>query len=171
MKKKGLIAFIVIVIIVAIFILVYRCKIFKCKVEKPNEPVPADSPTKDWVVETFPLNVGMYGDNIRTLQKVLGIDQDGKLGTQTKNAILNKGYSLPLIQVNYDKIISSGSNNPDIGKLAKAKNPFTLVYWENGNTATYKDKNEDVGYITGISGDYYLIQGGYKVKKLVVYLV
>lgn len=174
MDKKLTIFLITVIVISSISALVYkyRCKIFKCEVIKPNEPVPSDSPTSDWVPEKVPYNVGMYGDKIRELQKVLKIEADGKLGTLTKNAILNKGYNVPLSQLEYDKLISTNSNNPDIGKQAKANKMFTILYWANSNSsATFRNTDEVVGQVTGITGDYYLIMGGYKVRKVDVYLV
>lgn len=81
-------------------------------VEDPNKngtPVPPGSPSTKWIPEYFPLNLSMFGDKIRALQKALGFTGtaiDGKLGTNTRDAIIAKGYAFPLSQTDYNKIIN-----------------------------------------------------------------
>jgi len=174
MSQKNIYVIVIVVLIASISALVYkyRCNIFKCTVDKPQGSVPQGSLTTEWIPEMFPLNIGMYGPKIKELQKALKINVDGEFGTGTQTAVINKGYNLPITEDSYNEITSTGENNPDIGKLAKAKNPFTLLYFLNGNISTSKDKDESIGYIKSISGNYYLLDGDiYKVKKSTVYLV
>lgn len=117
----------VIAIVAAIIIYLFRCDIFKnlnsC-VQDPNKnntPVPPGSPTTKWVPEQFPLNLGMFGPKIKALQQALEfaeVDQDGKFGNiKTKPAVIAKGYSVPLSEADYNKIIgaSTGTSPGPVG--------------------------------------------------------
>lgn len=79
----------------------------KCLVPKPNEPVPSGTPGGNWKPEVPPYNIGMYGSKIKALQKVLKIIEDGKFGNQTKSAIIAKGYTVPLSEADYNKIVGT----------------------------------------------------------------
>ena len=98
-KKTYTLLFIAVIIIIAILSIWYFF-FREPPVEDPNkknEPIPLDSPTSQWVPETFPLNVGMFGTKIRELQKKLVLPKygaDGKFGNETKSALTAKGYSI-----------------------------------------------------------------------------
>ena len=107
-----------VIILAAIIIYIFRCDIFKnltsC-VEDPNDsntPVPIGSPYTKWVAEAPPYNVGMFGPKIKALQTALGFPTgtcgncaDGKLGNNTRAAIVAAGYAFPLIDSDYNKIL------------------------------------------------------------------
>lgn len=81
----------------------------KCIVAVPNktEPTPQGAPASTWVAEVFPLNIGMYGIKTKVLQQVLGITSDGRFGNETKGAVIAKGFSVPLTEVDYNKILAT----------------------------------------------------------------
>lgn len=71
--------------------------------------------------ESFPLNMGMQGENVRRLQVALNwikptnkIDEDGKFGAQTRGKMLtslNTSLSvLPVTESNFNAIIKLGNN-------------------------------------------------------------
>lgn len=119
MSKKTLtIVFIaaIIIIVIAVIVYVFRCNIFpklsSC-VADPNKdgiPVPTGSPTPTWVDEFFPLNVGMFGPQIKKLQTALGIEADGKFGSQTATSVTAKGKVVPLDKPGYDSIVNPASS-------------------------------------------------------------
>lgn len=57
------------------------------------------------IPESFPLTKGMKGKKIGALQKELKIPQDEYLGLQTEDHILRIGYTLPLSEEDYKKIV------------------------------------------------------------------
>lgn len=73
-------------------------------IQKPSVATPPGSPSSNWVDETFPLNVGMFGPYTQQLQAALGIPQDGKFGDETKAAVLARGVTVPLSKDNYNII-------------------------------------------------------------------
>lgn len=75
------------------------------KITKPSSASPSKT---DWIPESFPLNVGMYGPYTQQLQAALGINQDGEFGTDTKAAVIAKGYNLPLSQDDYNTLALVG---------------------------------------------------------------
>lgn len=132
-KKIVTIALVATIILIgtAVVIYVFRCSLFKnlgsC-VEDPNKsntPVPAGSPSNKWVFESAPYNVGMYGPSIKALQSALEITADGKFGSQTKAAVIAKGYAVPLSQADYNKIVGA-STGTGSGSPAPA-NPGNIV--------------------------------------------
>lgn len=108
MKKQSIIILIIILAVILVLAYIFRCKVFKigCVIDpnKTDDPLPTGAVV--WVKETFPLNVGMYGNNTKILQSKLGISADGKFGDKTKAAIENKGYSVPLSKIHFDNIIN-----------------------------------------------------------------
>ena len=54
----------------------------------------------------FPLKQGCQSSDVRKVQECLGIGADGKLGPKTASSIKAKGYSVPLSQSDYDKIVA-----------------------------------------------------------------
>lgn len=142
--------------------------------DTPAEPVPQGSPTPAWQAESFPLNVGMFGNKIKALQTALGITADGKFGNQTKAAVTAKGYAVPLSEADYNKIVEAKDPSNPIGKAAYAKFDGVKVYVVANNTV-YKTakKDEWLGTISGEwSGDssYLTVTGGlYRVYKPSVY--
>lgn len=182
LSKKSLIwifVVAVILIVIAIIIYVFRCDIFKnlssC-VADPNDtntPIPPGSPSTKWVAESAPYNIGMFGPKIKALQTVLGINADGKFGSQTSGALASKGYTVPLSSQDYNSIISSGGtsaaqNIP--GAYAKYDN--TIVRDKNLNEVRRAKKNEWIGIVTGTNtaGTYYELDGMYYVIKTSTYL-
>lgn len=141
----------VIIIVIALIVYKFRCDIFSglssCVQDpnKTNTPVPAGSPSPTWVSETFPLNIGMYGAKIKALQTALNITADGKFGPQTKGAVIAKGYTVPLSESDYNKIVipSSGGGN-NTGK--KTLDDYIGTYINTGNTI-----NTTVRYIADSS--------------------
>lgn len=128
-KKRSLVWIFVVlaVAIIGILLYVYRDKLFGRTIEDPNktnDPLPPGSATTKWIPEKDPYAIGMYGSNIAKLQKALGFsvaDQDGKFGTQTKDALVAKSYAVPLSEADYKKIVnppSTGGSNFE--KLRKA---------------------------------------------------
>lgn len=140
----------VIAIVAAIIIYLFRCDIFKnlnsCVKDpnKSNTPTPPGSKTTKWIPEMPPYDLGMWGEKIKTLQTALGFPSgncgtcaDGKLGTNTKNSIIAKGYTFPLSQKDYDTIVgtlTSGSTSnpppnpgPVIGNKVYAKNSIVNI--------------------------------------------
>lgn len=116
-----------IIVIAAVIVIGLAIWYYRTKVKDPNvnnEPVPAGSPTPKWVPESFPLNVGMYGTKIKTLQQKLGISDDGKFGTQTKSAVIAKGKQVPLSEADYNSIVNptatGGGSNFQLLKQALA---------------------------------------------------
>lgn len=176
MNKKYIKWFIVIAVIViaAILIYVFRCKLFpslsSC-VEDPNKnntPVPQGSPTTTWIPEVPPYNVGMFGPKIKALQTALGISADEKFGSQTKAAVQGAGYSVPLSEPDYNKIVSTSAEF--VGKYAYALVDDVRV--SNLDNSVYKiaKKDEYCGKIIGKEGIFYLLSGNYKVGIGNVYL-
>lgn len=153
--------FVIIVVIVAAVLLYFY---FKGKnandapktktpkpIKKPTTPPPPGVPK--WVPEKFPLNVGMYGAYIQQLQAALGITQDGKFGTtETKPAVLAKGYNVPLSEADYNKLAI-------IGQPVYAYSDGILIL--NGdfsaNSGTNVKTDDFLGNIVGISGASYLV--------------
>lgn len=114
------------IVAAAIVIYLFRCDIWSnlgtC-VEDPNDsntPVPPGSPTQKWVPETFPLNIGMFGPKIKSLQKALGFQntnknapnyQDGRFGSvETRPAVIAKGYAVPLSLSDYNAIVNPAAS-------------------------------------------------------------
>lgn len=56
---------------------------------------------------SFPYKKGCKSNDIKKVQECLGIGADGKLGPGTEKAIKAKGYSVPLSQSDYDKIMAN----------------------------------------------------------------
>lgn len=185
MSKKTLtIVFIVaiIVIVIAVIIYVFRCNIFpklsSC-VTDPNKdgtPVPPGYSGGSWMVESFPLNVGMYGPQIKVLQSALGITSDGRFGNQTAAAIKAKGKNIPLSKTDYDSLVgSSGTTGSVIGKSAYAKSQITAIFIDDSATnptfLKYVQKDAFIGTVKSQSGTWYLLEGGnLKVPVIEVYL-
>lgn len=181
MTKRQVRTLIIILLVIAVAIIIYafRCKLFKvgCGVEDPNKsntPVPTGSPTTTWVVESFPLNVGMYGAMIKSLQEALGIEADGKFGTQTKSSVQGKGYTVPLSKVNYDKIVGGTTITPTPKiKGAYSKYDGQKVRDKSFNEKRVVNKDQYIGRVTGedIQGTYWEIDGIEYVIKTSTYIV
>lgn len=56
---------------------------------------------------SFPYEKFCKSDKIKDIQKCLGLTADGKLGPGTEKALKAKGYSVPLSQSDYDKIMAN----------------------------------------------------------------
>lgn len=183
-RKYWILILIGVITLAAILVYVFRCKLFPALascVEDPNKnniPVPPGSPTTTWVKESFPLNVGMFGPKIKALQKALGFQdtnknepnfQDGYFGDkETKPAVINAGYSVPISEPDYNKIIAVSAEF--IGKNAYAL--INDVRVSNLDNSVYKiaKKDEWCGKVSGKEGDFYLLSGNRKVGTGSVYL-
>lgn len=121
-STKKIITVVVVVMVIgigiAVAVYIFRCQLFKLKscVKDPNKtepptPIPPGTPPANlgkWIPETPPYNLGMYGPKIMALQTALGFTEkavDGKLGPQTRSAIVTKGYVFPLTELDYNKIM------------------------------------------------------------------
>lgn len=180
-KSTYKIIFIAVAVVIILAVVLYF--IFRNPVKDPNKtntPVPPGSPTIKWVAESFPLNLSMYGPKIKALQIALGFKGltpetkvDGYLGTNTKNAILAKGYVLPLSQSDYNILIASngGSAVQNI-KGAYAKYDNTIVRDQNLNEKRKVSKDTYLGMATDedSTGTYWVIDGIEYVIKSSVYL-
>jgi len=72
---------------------------------------------------SFPYKKGCKSNDIKKVQECLGISADGKLGPGTEKAIKAKGYSVPLSQSDYDKIIANCG-----GSSSSSTTTTTTVY-------------------------------------------
>jgi hypothetical protein len=144
---------------------------------KNNEPVPPGSSSAQWIPEDWPLRKGMFGPLIKAMQKKLGIGDDGKFGTITESSVKNKIGKTEVTEYDYKLLVpESKAVSGDIGKQARAKFDYTLVYFENGpmdvnNIAATKNLDQVVGLVTGTRDNNFLIQGGLVVPKSKVYLI
>jgi len=71
----------------------------------------------------FPLKQGCKSSDVRKVQECLGIGADGQLGPKTASAIKAKGYSMPLSQSDYDKIVANCG-----GSSSSSTTTTTTVY-------------------------------------------
>lgn len=62
---------------------------------------------------SFPYSKGCKSEDIRKVQECLGISADGKLGPNTETTLKNNGYSVPLTQADYDKIMEKCGKGDD----------------------------------------------------------
>ena len=84
---------------------------------------------KDWIPEAFPLTRGMKGKKIEELQRELKIPMNEILGLQTEEDILRSGYTLPLSEEDYKKIVKSEHIKIFewiIKNIDQSDNPFQL---------------------------------------------
>lgn len=151
---KWIFIIVAIIIVVAVLLYIFRCSLFNLGscVEDPNEsntPVPPGSPTTQWVPESFPLNLSMYGSKIKALQGKFGFtgnDLDGQLGPQTQAAIIATGKAFPLSLSDYNLIMNppasgGGSNFQDLkNSLAGGSTNFSggISYPVPGQNKNYR---------------------------------
>jgi len=173
-KKVVWISVVTGIVIISLLLYVYRDKLFGRKIKDPNEnneQVPNGSPTPKWVAEKFDLNVGMFGLMIAKLQKALGILDDGKFGTDTKNAVIAKGYTVPLKKVDYDKIVNpsstaGGNNFADLKKALQGgytNIPDGISYPMSGQNDKYKFQfySNARWNVSKLEGTSFIKKGGY----------
>lgn len=55
---------------------------------------------------TFPIQYGDKNARVQQIQKTFGLAADGILGKQTRGALAQKGYKLPLDEKTYDKVVN-----------------------------------------------------------------
>jgi len=68
---------------------------------------PGPGPNPYTPCSSFPYEKFCKSDKIKDIQKCLGLTADGKLGPGTEKALKAKGYSVPLTQSDYDKIMAN----------------------------------------------------------------
>ena len=85
----------------------------------------------------FPLTKGCKGEKVEKIQNCLRISVDGKFGSETEKTISDKGYSTPVTQEVYDKIIANCGGSQQ--SLKTTKNPLDgeqSLDIENGEVAS-----------------------------------
>jgi len=79
---------------------------------------------------TFPINYGDKNARVQQIQKTFGLTADGILGKQTRGALAQKGYKLPLDEKTYDKVVSKKwywGRPEKVGQMVYATNDV-MVY-------------------------------------------
>jgi hypothetical protein len=84
-------------------------KTIVCKEPQPIETTTTTRSGSDPYTpcSSFPYEKFCKSDKIKEIQKCLGLTADGKLGPGTEKALKAKGYSVPLTQSDYDKIMAN----------------------------------------------------------------
>jgi len=96
--------------------------------------------------ESFPLAIGMKGDKIKALQVKLGVTPTtGYFGNKTNAAIQSKGYSVPLSEGNYNKIMGIVSNPVSPSNVKKGD----AVYLKSSNGSIYSYPQVKSDYVVG----------------------
>lgn len=172
------------ILVMLLLIWVFRCKLFNLascaqqqadNLNKSNTPIPPGSPTSKWVAEHFDLTLGMVGPKIKALQSKLGIATDGKFGLQTKAAVIAAGYTVPLSQPNYNKIVGivTPPSPPLQTKGIYAKYNNTIVRNKDFSQNRIAAKDEWLGLQTDVdaTNTYYELDGTYYVIKSSSYII
>ena len=93
-------------------------------VDDDDNVTPPPSPYK--TCDSFPYSKFCKNDNIRKVQECLGISADGKLGPKTEKAINDAGYSVPLSEGDFNKIMEKcGSENIDTDSLKQTPDRYS----------------------------------------------
>lgn len=132
------------------------------KIENIAEPVeapPVGAPK--WIAESFPLRKGMFGGQIKILQKKIGAGSDGRFGSGTESKVMAKFGTATVSRAQYDSVVNpaatgGGSNFASVKKelsgIAKnipggiryavmGKNNSYLVDFYTNNRVMFNDKN------------------------------
>lgn len=103
--------------------------------------------------DSFPLIIGSRGAKVKALQKALSIaPQDGILGNQTKSFITAAGYSLPLSETNYNKIVNPVAPtgvNTTTTTTAWKKGDYVYIDPTQGTIAFYSYPSTAASYLLG----------------------
>lgn len=208
-KKTWVYVFIAIVLLIALFIFLFvksrgkysRLSDLVNPVKKPDTVLPPRPPSvstgtsasqgaTDWVKESFPLDFGMYGDNVRLLQRALGFSDtkgdkkhaDGYFGNQTWAALSGAGYLIPISQSEFNELTGASSSiipnilsTSDTGKDIYSKSDITAVYINDSSTnptfLKFAKKDAYIGTVSSQDDKWYYSKGtGIKVEKSLVYL-
>lgn len=129
MNKKRIIIIIAAVIIIAA--IVYFFFLRKKSVEAPvtevvTDPATGEATAQTWLAESFPLNKGMKGENVKRLQMAINriggtlqtittkVIEDGKFGEGTKTKLLltvpTSQSTLPMSEATFNAIIAKANN-------------------------------------------------------------
>jgi hypothetical protein len=81
----------------------------------------------------FPLKQGCQSSDVRKVQECLGIGADGKLGPKTASSIKAKGYSVPLSQSDYNKIVA------DCGGSSSSSTTTTTTVYTGGEEGSIEN--------------------------------
>jgi len=129
MNKKRIIIIIAAVIIIAaiVYFFFLRKKSVDTKVtEVVTDPTTGVATAQTWLAESFPLNKGMQGENVKRLQMAINriggtlqtittkVIEDGKFGEGTKTKLLltvpTSQSTLPMSEATFNAIIAKANN-------------------------------------------------------------
>jgi len=130
-----------------------RTKIPKEEDVKVPEPDPGSgAPANN---ESFPMKKGMRGSKVATLQKALrdkfgavNVVADGSFGEKTLQGVVNAGYTVPLTEQDYNRILEGVKkvNATNIGSSGGIKTGDTVYAKANG-IAAYTKPVADLPYM------------------------
>lgn len=99
-----------------------------------NQPTSSSTPSSSSLGDSFPLVKGSRGNNVKTLQRALGITLvDGILGNNTETHIHIAGYNLPLSESDFNKIVAGSTAQSAIIKSGDAVNMKSTDYGLTGS--------------------------------------
>jgi len=114
-----------------------KCKAINASTATP--PPPSLGVGSSWKDETWPLQKGMIGLKIKSLQQVLGITADGKFGPKTEESVMKVLNGKKTVdQADYEKLVQkpgatppSGTTNTttvEVGKTVYSNKPGTPIW-------------------------------------------
>lgn len=130
-----------------------RTKIPKEEDVKVPEPAPGSSAPA--INESFPMKKGMRGPKVATLQKALrdkfgsvNVMADGAFGEKTLAGVVNAGYTVPLTEQDYNRILEGVKkvSATNIGSSGGIKTGDTVYAKANG-IAAYTKPVADLPYM------------------------
>lgn len=100
--------------------------------------------------DAFPLVFGARGERVKNLQTKLNVSPtSGYLGNKTKAAIEAKGYSIPLSQSNYNKIMGIGAQTSGTGTTGSTTPGSYKAYLKLNDAIVYSYPENNKSYIVG----------------------